>query len=540
MSASSKKKLRKAEAAAKLTERQAAEQKEAKKLKIYSTIFCVVMIAMLIFALVFGISKTVTNNGILERNTTAAIIGGHKVSSAEMNMFYIDAINSYGQYITMFGVDTTKPLNEQVQNVETGATWADYFQDIALENAKQVYAICDLANAAGYTLPADEQATLNSNLENAEFYALMNYGYSDLETYLKAMYGNGCTEELFNQYQTNLALADSYYAHYAESLTYTSEELKAFEADVANQYSAYSYSYYTLPVDKFLTGGTTDAEGKTTYSDEEKAAAIAAAEEAAKALTAAEIVTVEDLDAAIAALPINAEVENAASAKTVDQAYNSVSSNYRDWITSGERAEGDLTYVSTKTTDAEGNETITSFIVVMYQGTNDNQYPLVNVRHILISYEGGTVDANGTTVYSEDEKKAAEAKAADLLAQYQSKGATAEVFAELAKTNSTDPGSKDNGGLYKDVYPGQMLAAFNDWCFAEGRKVGDTGMVQTDIGWHVMFFDGFSDTTYRDFLLTNAKKQADVNAWYEAALASVTAQVTNDKYIDKDLVLSAG
>lgn len=540
MSASSKKKLRKAEATAKLTERQAAEQKEAKKLKTYSTIFCVVIIAMLIFALIFGISKTVSNNGILERNTTAAIIGDHKISGAEMNMFYMDSVNSYGQYLSMFGVDTTKPLDQQVRNIETGATWADYFQDLALENAKHVYAMCDLANTAGYTLPTDEQAVLDENLANAEFYALMYYGYSDLETYLKAIYGNGCTEELFNQYQTNLALADSYYNNYAEALTYTAEELRAFEGDAANQYSSYSFSYYTLPVDKFLTGGTTDEEGKTTYSAEEKAAAVAAAEEAAKALTADEIVTVEDLDAAIAALAINAEVENAASAKSINTAYSSISSNYRDWITSGDLEEGARTYVSTKTTDAEGNETVSSYIVVMYLGTNDNKFPLVNVRHILVSYEGGTVDASGNTVYSEDEMKAAEAKAADLLAQYQSKGANADVFAELAKNNSTDPGSKDNGGLYTDVYPGQMLEAFNDWCFAEDRKVGDTGLVQTDLGWHVLFFDGFSETTYRDFLLTNAKKKADVNAWYEAALASVTATVTNDKYIDKDLVLSAG
>ena len=43
MSASDKKKLRKEEAVAKLTERQAAEQNEAKKLKLYTTIFAVVV-----------------------------------------------------------------------------------------------------------------------------------------------------------------------------------------------------------------------------------------------------------------------------------------------------------------------------------------------------------------------------------------------------------------------------------------------------------------------------------------------------------------
>ena len=46
MSTSDKKKLRKEAAAAKLTEKQEAERKEAKKLKTYSTIFGVVIAVM--------------------------------------------------------------------------------------------------------------------------------------------------------------------------------------------------------------------------------------------------------------------------------------------------------------------------------------------------------------------------------------------------------------------------------------------------------------------------------------------------------------
>ena len=534
MSASSKKKLRKAEVAAKLTERQAAEQKEAKKLKTYSTIFCVVMIAMLIFALVFGISKTVKNNGIIERNTTAAVVGNHKISSAEMNMFYMDAINSYGQYISLFGVDTTKPMNEQIYNVETGATWADYFMDIALENAKHVYTMCDLANAEGYTLPAAEQAELDTALANAEFYALMNYGYSDLESYLKAMYGNGCTEKLFIQYQQNSALAQSFYNYYPETLSYTDDQVRAFEAEAYNEYSAYSYNSYTLNVSDFLTGGTTDEAGTITYSDEEKANAIVAAEDAAKKLTSDMIKTAEDLDSVIASLEVNAGKDAKSTANT-DVAYSSVSTTIREWVTDDSRVAGDLSYFP------NSEENPTSITVVLYNGTNDNTYPLVNVRHILISFEGGTTDENGNTVYSDEEKKAAETKANELLAQFTAEGnGSAEVFAEMAKNNSTDPGSVDNGGLYTDVYPGQMVTTFNDWCFAEGRKVGDTGLVETSYGFHVMFFDGFSETTYRDFLLTNAMKQNDTNAWYEAALAANAAEIKSTKHIAMDLVLSAG
>ena len=236
MSASDKKKLRKEEAVAKLTERQAAEQNEAKKLKLYTTIFAVVVGAMLIFALVFGISKTVSNSGVIERNTIAATVGDHEITSAEMNMFYIDAINTfynqYGSYAYMFGLDTTIPLNEQIVDPETGATWADDFMDSAKDNLKYVYAMCDLANAEGYTITEEEQKQLDDALLNAEFYALYNYGYTDLETYLKAMYGAGCTEELFTKYQHNAALAQSYYNNYVASLTYEDADLREFEKDI--------------------------------------------------------------------------------------------------------------------------------------------------------------------------------------------------------------------------------------------------------------------------------------------------------------------
>ncbi len=544
MSASSKKKLRKEAAAAKLTERQAAEQKEAKKLKTYSIIFAVVISAMLIFALVFGISKTITNNGLVERNTTAATVGNHKISSAELNMFYIDAINSYSQYLTMFGVDTTVPLDQQIYDLETNQTWADYFLEAALNNAKYVYTMCDLAKADGYILSADEQTELTTNLENAESYAILNYGYSDLESYLKAMYGNGCTEKLFSKYQENAALAQSYYNHYPETLSYTDDELHAFEADAYDEYSSYTYNYYTLSVDKFLVGGKTDDDGKLVYSDAEKAAAVVSAEKAAQTLTSDEIITLEDLDAAIAALPMNAEVENAASTACTDQAYSSVSSTIREWLTDDARKEGDLTYIAntSTSTDADGNETTTtnSFIVVMYHSTNDNKFPLVNVRHILVSFEGGTTDENGNTVYSDEEKAAAEAKAKDLLAQFESTDGSSDAFAELAKVNSTDTGSQENGGLYNDVYPGQMVTSFNDWCFDASRKTGDTGLVESSNGWHVMYFEGYSETTYRDYKLTTAMKNEDVTAWYENAMGAVTAQITNDKHIKKDLVLTTG
>lgn len=115
---------------------------------------------------------------------------------------------------------------------------------------------------------------------------------------------------------------------------------------------------------------------------------------------------------------------------------------------------------------------------------------VVDVRHILVTPEGGTTDANGTTTYTEEEWMAAEQEAQELLDRYLNGGATEEFFAELAGLHTDDPGSKETGGLYENVRVGDMVEEFENWCFDDVRKVGDTGVVRTTYGYHVMFYSG--------------------------------------------------
>ena len=117
--------------------------------------------------------------------------------------------------------------------------------------------------------------------------------------------------------------------------------------------------------------------------------------------------------------------------------------------------------------------------------------PMVNVRHILIEPEAAE---DGTI--SDEAWTAAEKTANDILDQWLAGDATEESFANIANERSSDPGSNTNGGLYEDVYPGQMVETFNDWCFADGRQPGDYGIVKTDYGYHIMFFVGVGDEVY--------------------------------------------
>lgn len=112
----------------------------------------------------------------------------------------------------------------------------------------------------------------------------------------------------------------------------------------------------------------------------------------------------------------------------------------------------------------------------------------VDARHILLMPEGGTTAEDGTTTYSEEEWAACKKAAEDVLNEWLSGEKTEDAFAELANQYSEDGGSNTNGGLYTEIYEGQMVEPFENWCFDPARQYGDYGIVQTTYGYHVMFF----------------------------------------------------
>ena len=546
MSASSKKKLRNEQAAEKMTQRQLAEQKEAKKLKTMTIVFGVVLAAMLIFAVAFSAYNLVTGSGVLQKNTVAATVGDHDIDSVELSYYYIDYINNfysnYSSYISYF-LDTTAPLDEQQCSFSDEGTWADYFLEEAAYSAASTYALYDAAVAAGHTMTEEEEAQIESSITTAYVYAVMYYGYSDLDSYLAAMYGTGADEESYREYLTVSALASSYYNAYTASLSYTEDEIRAADAADPLAYNSYDYSYYYIAASDFLTGGTTDAEGNITYSDEETAAARAAAEEAAQSLLIETITTTELFDMGIALIN-----DDDTSFTCEGYSYSSLLSVAQEWIADESRVEGDKNYFAYTThTHADGEthsddedtsayDVVKGYYVVLYHGCNDNTTEMINVRHVLVT-EGGTLDTTTGLYTYTDDMAAAKAKAEELLAEWQAGDATEDSFAELANSNSSDTGSNTTGGLYEDVYPGQMVTNFNDWCFDASRKAGDTGIVQSDYGYHIMYFVGGTGMTYRDYMIEEDLSSADITEWYTAITEGVTSELKNTKYIQTDLVL---
>ena len=537
MSASNKKKLRKEQNAAVLTEKQLKEQKEAKKLKTYTWTFVIAMILVIVIAIGSVIRIPIT--GAVNRSSHAININNHQLSATDLTYYFVDAINDhyneaykmYGNYASMLlGFKTGTPLNEQKYTAsEDFETWADYFMDKGIENAKKIYALYDDAVAKGHKLSETEQKTLDSNIEAISTMAKL-YGYSNANAYLRATYGTGANLKTYTAYYTINSLASSYFDAHSDSLKYTDDDFRAYEKDKFNDYSSFSYGSYTLPVSSYLTGGTKSEDGKTTtYSDAEKEQAKKDAKADADKLVEG---TYKDFDAfekAIKALKINEKNDKVSVNKYEKQLFTNITNeDISKWLTEDGRKEGDLKVIEVTSTskDKDGKEvkTTTGYTVVYFMGCDDNKVNLVDVRHILVKFDGGKTDSNGNVSFTVAEKEAAKKAAEEILNTWKNGEATEESFAELAKKKSEDTGSLSNGGLYEKVYPGQMVTSFNDWCFDAKRKTGDTGLIATEYGYHVMYFVKTGDTTFRDYMIEIDMRNEDMTEWHDELTKKVSVE----------------
>ena len=115
---------------------------------------------------------------------------------------------------------------------------------------------------------------------------------------------------------------------------------------------------------------------------------------------------------------------------------------------------------------------------------------------MLIQPEGCEFDDKGYVVATDEQWEACRAEGQAMLDAWVAEGATEDGFAILAGQKSVDTGSATNGGLYENVYKGQMVPAFNDWIFDAERQGGDYGLVKTEFGYHLMYYVSGEEAWY--------------------------------------------
>lgn len=489
--------------AAQEAQRKSAERKST---ILYSTI-AVVFLAVTVFLLVY-------NSGILQRKAktvTAVTIGDVSYTSADVAFYYREAqqrlysnvmsqLGSSG--LSMIGLDTSRPMSEQKafnSTEEDAQTWDEYFKEQALETMRFVTAAKEAANAEGYTMTDEDRAYMDERIQDMKTAAIQsNTSYSK---YVPAVYGELVTRSVYESNLEDYTLATSYASHYSDSLTYTEDQVREVYNTVPSDYDSVAYRLVSVdgsPEEK------TNADGNAIEAtDEEKTAAMDAAEQTAQAI----------LDAYNAGADLEAEAkkyDNATYTK-VDKGANGTLA-YINWCFEEGRKAGDATMMN--------SDPSSTWYVVVFDRRYLDETKTVDVRHVLITSDSVTAPEGAS---AEEIDALVKARAEELMASWDG---TEEGFAQLARENSRD-GNAQEGGIYTGVYQGRMVETFNDWIFDSARKSGDSGIVKTDYGYHLMYY--VADNHPQWYLTAeNSLRNTDYNAWYDGLLEGVGEAVTDD------------
>ncbi|MBR3150089.1 MAG: peptidylprolyl isomerase [Eubacterium sp.] len=478
------------------------------KKRIKACIAIVVVIGLLCAYLFTGTARygLLSYFGVPQSTLTAYTITDgdgekHSVKVSTYNYYYALYYNNlrsqqeqYAQYGIDLGddkqVDFDKKLKDQTTTNDDGdtITWAQYMREEIMENIKSTYTYYYEAvkNNKGKEpkITDDQKKELKETLDSYEETA-KGYGFT-VSGYLTAAMGKGVTEEVFKREARISYIADNYKEEYQKELNskeYSNNDYNKYREEHESELQVVDLKYFECDteddakafVKALKKDGSNFAELASKYTSEDNAFDKEAnkndVETTYKEITRS---TLQSLGAAIAQADATESTEET---EAENKTYSGL-----DWIYSADRKAGDVKQVSTS-------------VVYMLKKARISDTKTVTVRHILINpltEEEQNDNKSPSTDATADQWKEAKKKAESILAEYNKGDKTAEAFGELAKTNSTDSNAED-GGIYENVTPNQMVPTFNAWCFDSSRKAGDTGIVKTEFGYHIIYFESYGD-----------------------------------------------
>lgn len=394
-------------------------------------------------------------------------------------------------------VDFDKKLSEQTRT-EDGkkTTWLEYVQKQVEDNIKHTYMHYYQAVKANKGKEPEITDAQKKELKDAlKDYkeSAHKYGYT-VSGYIEAAMGHGVTKEVFEREATISYIAENYESDHEKELsnkTYTKEDLNKYKKENKSKLQS-------VDIKMFECDSEDDAKAfkKALKADGSNFAALASKYSSdkfdKKAYKDAEETTYTDMNRT------TMEKLSVAIATADDDDKDKYPG--LDWLYSSDRKAGDVRQDST---------TVVYVVKPVYMSDTKT----VNVRHILIAPKSSkssddSSSSNSAKECTDKEWAAAKEKAESILAEYNKGKKTSKAFASLAKANSSDSNASD-GGLYENVTTNQMVPTFNAWCFDSSRKTGDVGIVKTEYGYHVMYFEGKNDQTVWQYIAQQALASKD-------------------------------
>ncbi len=542
---------------------------------------------LVVLALVLGCASVVLNAlGMFERGKKLMTVDGEKVDKYELAYYSSNIYNnlfeqaysydySYGEGMgaMLTGFDWSKfPEQQAYPNELEGyeePTFADYIEATAVDQIKLVKSYVKYAADNGITLGEEEISEVNSTIDQLKTTARNNnYGYSN---FLRSdyCYGEGMTPELFEKILKEAKLAEKVQEVKNEEIgeKYPAEEVEKIYAENLSAYAVVDYRMYTVSAVK-----ATGSEETKTATAEEMAEAKAIADTIAAAKSEDEFIE------AVAKQTNDVKYlsDDELTLKT-DAAYAALAAiddgKLAAWMFSDETEEGATYVVETKDTG------YTVYMLAVAPHKVGPTYDNYDIRHILVKFpeektEETTEDTTEETTDDKTEEKTEDKaedkkveavlldtsaydavididvdldetknpelymKAQGILEEYLKGKKTEEAFAELAKEHSED-GNAADGGIYSDVAAGQMVPEFEDWALAaEERKAGDVGIVETEYGYHIMYFIEREEVSNWETEIRDEKVSEEFTEFSEDLLEKTVVENFSRKHADgiKDFI----
>ncbi len=511
-----------------------------KSFKIFGyALLAVIVVAVLV---VFGIFYYTLPNSNEKMNpgNIALDVDGTKVSVGMYNYYYDYLVQNYETYASYgyYDLDTTASYDEQYTTDDDGnqITWAQRFEDDAVYQIKYLVSYYNEGVKEGIKLTEDEQETIQSQIESIEDAA--SSSELSVNEYCEQNYGTYCGIKTIEKILEMNYIGQTYYYEAQIGFSPTLEETEAYAEENSETYMSCEFAYLEMEYDM------TD--------DDTMATSIAQAEEYCNEIS--------DVDELIALIPdalgdlideyvsygyfsseeeaVEQFSEQVVITETKTDLASMLGDDIADWLFDDNTPIGDTNY-------AVDSDYGYIYILLKTAEPAFDETEVYSVRHILITPGSDSDDEDADTEdtdteedteetdetesedtdYTEEDWDAAYEKAQSILDEYNNGEKTEQAFAALAEeysddTESTSSGSSGiYGGLYEDTSLGEMVSEFEDWATDSERQEGDTDIVKSDYGYHIMYFI-FDGPTY----LYNAS--ADLKSENETAfINSCTAKI---------------
>lgn len=450
----------------------------------------------------FGVRYYTVPNGkegkYMNPASVVATVDGQKISIGMYDYYYASIVSYYEQYASYgyYSLDTTKDYSKQYTTDDDGnkISWQKFFETEALKEVEQITTYYSKALEEGVTLTSAQKKTIDKQISTLKDSASQND--VSLDQYIKANFGTYCSEDTIRIMLEQYYLSANYKGKFKSEAKVTDNDVDKYYNDHKNDYKKIEFYYIASPYDATDDNSKNESiktAEKIMAKMKDKKSVIALVPEVYSSYIDSQVKSSMEQDSTLTEKKAREEAVKSYESNVVTTVSGSDSpfdDKMNTWLFSDDTKVGSKKYYIDE--DAKY-----IYIVLKTSKASVEEDETYTVRHILVAPESGSNSSSSTsekTEYTDEQWAAAKKKADSILAKFNKTDKSEYEFAKLAEQYSTDSastssGSNDSfGGLYESVTLGQMVPDFEKWSIDDSRKYGDTGIVKSDYGYHIMFF----------------------------------------------------